>query len=249
MITVKNLCKNFNSIKALNNINFTVRRGEIVALLGPNGAGKSTLMSLLSGCIDPTAGEIEIFKQNYNNSRRQILSKLGYVPENAPLYGEMTVFEFLKFMAVAGGLSSTEAGKKIAEFTRQFELSDVLTQKCETLSKGFKRRVAIAGTLTSSPRILILDEPAEGLDPNQKFSLRQFLKDYAQKNIVIISTHIMEEVTALSSRVLLLNRGKLIKDTTAALLSELSPDNSLETAFRNITRQNNKSGEYNAQTD
>lgn len=237
MITVKNLCKDFNNIKALNNINFTVRRGEIVALLGPNGAGKSTLMRLLSGYIDPTAGEIEIFKQKYDSNRRQILSELGYVPESAPLYGEMTVFEFLKFMAAARDLSSAETGKRIAELTRQFELDNVLTQKCETLSKGFKRRVAVAGTLTSSPRILILDEPTEGLDPNQKFVLRQFLKDYACKNIVIISTHIMEEVTALASRVLLLNRGKLVKDTTAALLSELSPDNSLETAFRRITQQ------------
>lgn len=237
MITVKNLCKDFNNIKALNNINFTVRRGEIVALLGPNGAGKSTLMRLLSGYIDPTAGEIEIFKQKYDSNRRQILSELGYVPESAPLYGEMTVFEFLKFMAAARGLSSAETGKRIAELTRQFELDNVLTQKCETLSKGFKRRVAVAGTLTPSPRILILDEPTEGLDPNQKFVLRQFLKDYARKNIVIISTHIMEEVTALASRVLLLNRGKLVKDTTAVLLSELSPDNSLETAFRRITQQ------------
>ncbi len=237
MITVKNLCKDFNNIKALNNINFTVRRGEIVALLGPNGAGKSTLMRLLSGYIDPTAGEIEIFKQKYDSNRRQILSELGYVPESAPLYSEMTVFEFLKFMAAARGLSSAETGKRIAELTRQFELDNVLTQKCETLSKGFKRRVAVAGTLTSSPRILILDEPTEGLDPNQKFVLRQFLKDYARKNIVIISTHIMEEVTALASRVLLLNRGKLVKDTTATLLSELSPDNSLETAFRRITQQ------------
>lgn len=237
MITVKNLCKDFNNIKALNNINFTVRRGEIVALLGPNGAGKSTLMRLLSCYIDPTSGEIEIFKQKYDSNRRQILSELGYVPESAPLYGEMTVFEFLKFMAAARGLSSVKTGKRIAELTRQFELDNVLTQKCETLSKGFKRRVAVAGTLTSSPRILILDEPTEGLDPNQKFVLRQFLKDYARKNIVIISTHIMEEVTALASRVLLLNRGKLVKDTTAALLSELSPDNSLETAFRRITQQ------------
>ncbi len=237
MITVKNLCKDFNNIKALNNINFTVRHGEIVALLGPNGAGKSTLMRLLSGYIDPTAGEIEIFKQNYNDNRRQILSELGYVPENASLYGEMTVFEFLKFMAVTRGLASAETGKRISELTRQFELDNVLTQKCETLSKGFKRRVAVAGILTSSPRILILDEPTEGLDPNQKFMFRQFLKDYARKNIVIISTHIMEEVTALASRVLLLNRGKLVKDTTAALLSELSPDNSLETAFRRITQQ------------
>ena len=237
MITVKNLCKDFNNIKALNNINFTVRHGEIVALLGPNGAGKSTLMRLLSGYIDPTAGEIEIFKQNYNDNRRQILSELGYVPENASLYGEMTVFEFLKFMAVTRGLASAETGKRISELTRQFELDNVLTQKCETLSKGFKRRVAVAGILTSSPRILILDEPTEGLDPNQKFMFRQFLKDYARKNIVIISTHIMEEVTALASRVLLLNRGKRVKDTTAALLSELSPDNSLETAFRRITQQ------------
>ena len=237
MITVKNLCKDFNNIKALNNINFTVRHGEIVALLGPNGAGKSTLMRLLSGYIDPTAGEIEIFKQNYNDNRRQILSDLGDVPENSSLYGEMTVFEFLKFMAVTRGLASAETGKRISDLTRQFELDNVLTQKCETLSKGFKRRVAVAGILTSSPRILILDEPTEGLDPNQKFMFRQFLKDSARKNIVIISTHIMEEVTALASRVLLLNRGKLVKDTTAALLSELSPDNSLETAFRRITQQ------------
>lgn len=238
MITVKKLGKNFGPLKALDNINFTIAAGEIVTLLGPNGAGKSTLMRLLSGYLEPTAGQIEIFGKTYTSNRRQILSLIGYVPENAPLYGEMTVFEFLKFMSAARNLSAKQIAPQISELSDQFELSEVLNQKCETLSKGFKRRVAIAGVLTSSPRILILDEPTEGLDPNQKYITRQFFKDYAKNNIVIISTHIMEEVTALSSRVILLNKGKLVKDTTAERLSELSPDNNLETAFRRITNKN-----------
>ena len=237
MITVKNLSKDFGAIKALQNINFTISPGDIVALLGPNGAGKSTLMRLLSGYLEPTGGEIEISGRTYASHRMQILPEIGYVPESAPLYGEMTVFEFLKFMSAVRNLPTSQTSPRIAEVSEQFELSGVLNQKCETLSKGFKRRVAIAGALTASPRILILDEPTEGLDPNQKYGIRNFFKEYARKNIVIISTHIMEEVTSLSSRVLLLNKGKLIKDTTAAHLSELSPDNNLETAFRSITNK------------
>lgn len=237
MILVKNLSKDYGDIKALDNINFGISKGEMVALLGPNGAGKTTLMRLLTGYLQPSSGEISIMGMNFCSQPAKILQQIGYVPENGPLYGDMTVYEFLRFMGELRGLKKEQLDEKISSLFSQFELKEVASQKIDTLSKGFKRRVSIAGSLIGEPPILILDEPTEGLDPNQKFTVRQFLKDYSKNNIVIISTHILEEVSALASRVLLLNHGKLIQDTTTAKLSLLAPDNNLETAFRNITNK------------
>lgn len=235
MIVVKNLSKEFGSLKAVDNINFCINKGEVVALLGPNGAGKTTLLRLLTGFYRPTNGEITIDGYNINTTRLQALQKVAYVPEVGALYPEMSVYEYLQFIAEVHRLSEQSFVDNLVFIIKQLNLEDVINQKCETLSKGFKRRVAIAGALIHRPDVLILDEPTEGLDPNQKYEIRQFIREYGKEHAVIISTHIMEEVEAFSNRVILLNHGKLVRDTSPNELKKLSPYNDIESAFRTIT--------------
>ncbi len=237
MIVVKNLCKNYGTKKAVNNVNFCISKGEIVSLLGPNGAGKTTLMRLLTGYIEPTSGEVRIFDKDIKAERLACLQKIGYVPESGFLYNDMTVAEFLHYTAQIRGLTAEEFSKNLKQIVENLELKTVINQKIETLSKGFKRRTGIAAALLHNPEILILDEPTEGLDPNQKFSLRNYLKNYGKDKIIIISTHIMEEVEAMSDRVILLNHGKLVKDTSPEELKELFPEHNIETAFYKITSE------------
>ena len=235
MLVVKEISKSFGAIKALENINFCLRKGEVAALLGPNGAGKTTLLRLLTGYYCPDRGNINICGFDVNQQRLDALKHLAYVPESGVLYPEMSVYEYLKFMAVIQGMSHQAFVDNLVSLVQQLDLGGVINQTNETLSKGFKRRVGIAAALLSRPDVLILDEPTEGLDPNQKFSVRSFIKEYGRKHIVIISTHIMEEVEAMSNRVLLLNRGKLIRVTQPDELRRLSPDNDIAEAFRCIT--------------
>lgn len=237
MIVAKNLSKSFNDIKALDNISFCIKKGEVVTLLGPNGAGKTTLMRLLTGYLQPTSGEAIIYGFDINEDRVDALKKIGYVPENSPLYPEMSVFEYLRYAANLWKMSEPEFLNGFAETVNQLKLSSVLNQKIETLSKGFKHRTAVAAALIHKPKILILDEPTEGLDPNQKFEMRNFIKDYGQKNIVVVSTHIMEEVEAVATRVILLNKGKLIRDTTPQDLLSAYPEQNIAEIFRRITSE------------
>ena len=235
MIVAKNLSKNFGSFRALDNINFCISRGETVALLGPNGAGKTTLLRLLTGYYLPDGGEVTVSGYDISRERIKALRNIGYVPENSPLYGDMTVFDFLRFNAGLHNLPPSEFADRAAEVIAALCLENVINQKIETLSKGFKHRTGLAGSLLHRPKILLLDEPTEGLDPNQKFEFRRFIKDYGKKNIVLISTHIMEEVEALADRVILLNNGKLVRDTSPGELKKIAPANDLQTAFRTIT--------------
>lgn len=238
MIVVKKLCKDYGEIKAVDNVNFCISKGEVVSLLGPNGAGKTTLMRLITGYIEPTSGEVDIFDKNIAHNRLECLQKIGYVPESGFLYNEMTTFEFIKFSAALRGLEGVSFIDNLRETVANLDLDSVINQKIESLSKGFKRRVGIAAALIHKPEILILDEPTEGLDPNQKFSIRNFIREYGRNHIIIVSTHIMEEVEALSNRVILLNHGKLVKDTTPEELKMLFPENNIETAFFKITHEN-----------
>lgn len=235
MLVIKNLSKSFGPIRAVNNINCCLIKGNITALLGPNGAGKTTLMRLIAGFLEPDCGSVEIGGIDFRQNRRSALAKIAYVPENGALYPEMTVYEYLKFIACLHGLSRQNFVDNLVSLVKTLELTDVINQKCDTLSKGYKRRTGIAGALLSRPQILILDEPTEGLDPNQKFSVRSFLREYGRRNTVIISTHIMEEVDALAGRVILMNHGKLIRDTTPEELRKITPENDIEAAFRAIT--------------
>lgn len=235
MIVVKNISKNFDSIKALDNLNFCLNKGDIVALLGPNGAGKTTLLRLLTGYLAPSSGSIEIYGYNPIVKRVAALSKIGYVPENAPLYPEMSVYDFLQYAGKLHHVPKQDLKTALKNTIKDLQLQTVLKQRIETLSKGFKHRVAIAAALLHHPKILILDEPTEGLDPNQKFEMHKFIRQYGQHSIIIISTHLLEEVETIANRVLLLNKGKLIRDTSPQELKLIGNNDDITSAFRAMT--------------
>lgn len=235
MIVIKNLCKSFGSKKVLENLNICFNNNEVIALLGPNGAGKTTLMRLMSGYYLPDAGEILVNRFNLAKERTAALENTAYVPEIGALYPEMTVFEYIKYMADLRRMDEQSFVDNLLSLLKELELENVINQKCETLSKGYKRRAAIAGALIHRPKTVILDEPTEGLDPVQKQSIRRYIKNYGKKNTVIISTHIMEEVEAMAGRVILLNRGRLVCDTTPELLKQNTASSDIGQAFLSLT--------------
>lgn len=237
MIVVKNLCKNYGNKKAVDNVNFGISKGEVVSLLGPNGAGKTTLMRMITGYISPSSGSVSIFGKDIGEQRIECLSQIGYVPENGFLYFDMSVIDFLKFCGEIRNIPKQNLWQNIKHAIEIFELEDVIEQKIENLSKGYKRRVGLASAILHNPDILILDEPTEGLDPNQKVKFREFIRNYSKEKIIIISTHIMEEVEALADRVILINSGKLVKDTSPEELKHLFPENDIKTAFYKITNE------------
>ena len=234
MLEVKNICKSFGSKKALNNVGFTVKKGQIVALLGENGAGKSTLLRILSGFYAADCGEVILNGLNLDTNRLSVLQQIGYVQEISALYPEMKVYEFLCFVANIRQLPVEAKISQIKTVIAALELTDVLNQKNETLSKGYKKRVELAAMLISEPAVLLLDEPTEGLDPNQKHALRQIIRQYAKTHMVIISTHTLEDVEALASRVLLLHKGNLEADSELKTFKKTA-DNDLLKSFRKIT--------------
>jgi len=225
MIEVRYISKNYGKIAALKNVSFTAQSGEIVALLGQNGAGKSTLLKILVGYLLPDDGEVLILGKKYEDAREQILSHIGYVPENSLLYPEMSVFDFLKLSADLKQLQQDDFIERLQDLAEKLDIKDVLTQKNSTLSKGYRKRVEIAAALLNKPDILILDEPTEGLDPNQKETVRSFLKEYSKTNMVIISTHILEEVKIMASRIIMLSRGEKSADLSRNQLNAMSLEN------------------------
>lgn len=234
MLEVKNISKSFGAKKALDNVNFSIKKGQIAALLGENGAGKSTLLRILSGFYEADNGSVTLDKIDLKTERETFLHKIGYVQEISALYGEMKVYEYLQFAANLRRLPAEEVLPQIKKAVAQLELQDVLWQKNETLSKGYKKRVELAAMLLSEPEVLILDEPTEGLDPNQKYTLRQTIKKYAQNRTVIISTHTLEDVEALATQVLLLHKGVLEMDSDLATFKKTA-DNDLLKSFRKMT--------------
>ncbi len=239
MLEIKHLSKKFGDRQALSDVSMRLHQGDIVCLLGPNGAGKSTLLRLICGYLRPDYGEVLVEGCNPQTERLEALSKIGYVQESNPLYGDMSVYEYIKYVADLWQMPSEKFDKSLSEVLDYLQLHEVLNQKIDTLSKGFRHRVGIAGALIHKPQILILDEPTEGLDPNQKHHVHKFIREYGKNHLIIVSTHIMEELEAMGSRVLLLNRGKLILDTTPEQLKTLSPDNNdIAAAFRRLTGEN-----------
>lgn len=221
MICVKNLSKHFGGFTAVDNLTFDIKPGEVVGFLGPNGAGKSTTMKMLTGFLTPTGGEIRISDLAMEQSAKKIQQKIGYLPEGAPAYGEMTPLQFLNFIAQVRGLKSEQKKSRIKDVIDQVELHEVLNKPIDNLSKGFKRRVGLAQAILHDPDILILDEPTDGLDPNQKHQVRTLIQNLAKDKIVIISTHILEEVSAVCNRVMIIAEGKLLFDNTPeSLLSK-----------------------------
>lgn len=234
MLIIDNICKYFGKIKAVDAVSLKFDKNEAVVLLGENGAGKSTLFKIISGFSEPDSGELLFENENIKNCRMKYLQNIGYVPEISALYGEMTTLEFLEFSADLKRMSAEQKSEKIEKMLNLLELRNVAFQSLGTLSKGYKKRAELAAAMLSEPKILLLDEPTEGLDPVQKESMRQIIKNYAKNNLVIISTHALEDVDALAQRVLLMHKGKMVADTKFAKFKKTAPE-SLLASFKKIT--------------
>ncbi|MDR8017254.1 ABC transporter ATP-binding protein [Ectopseudomonas guguanensis] len=222
MIDIRNLTKRFAQHTAVDDLSFQVQPGEVLGFLGPNGAGKSTTMKMLTGFLAPTSGTASILGCDIQTQTLEAQRQIGYLPEGAPCYGDMTVRGFLDFIAEVRGFRGAEKKLRVQRAVEQVELEKVLEQSIETLSKGFKRRVGLAQAILHDPRVLILDEPTDGLDPNQKHQVRQLIQGLARDKIVIISTHILEEVTALCTRAVVIAQGRLLADGTPLELESRS---------------------------
>ncbi len=214
MIRAERLSKRFGPIQAVDGISFVLQEGEIAALLGPNGAGKTTTLRLLTGFLPPDSGRVVICGFDLKERPLEARKRFGYLPEGAPLYGEMTVLAFLRFIATVRGQSKVQ----IERVVELLELGEVVDQKIETLSKGFRRRVGLAQAILHQPKLLILDEPTDGLDPNQKLKVRELLVRLQDRATILLSTHLLEEVPLLCNRLLLIAGGRLLFDGSPAEL-------------------------------
>lgn len=222
LIKVSSLYKRFGLLQAVRDVSFDVQRGEVLGFLGPNGAGKSTTMKMITGFLEPTGGSIEVAGHDVLVDPIQVKRRIGYLPEGAPCYGEMTVIGFLEFIAEIRAIRRSERRQRIREVVDKIHLEGVLNQSIETLSKGYKRRVGMAQALLHDPEILIMDEPTDGLDPNQKHEVRALIKTMAAEKAIIISTHILEEVDAVCSRAIIIAAGRLLFDGTPTELQARS---------------------------
>lgn len=226
MITVKNVCKKYGNFVAVDNISFEIDDGEIIGLLGPNGAGKSTTMNMLTGFIEPTSGEILINGVNISKKSKKAKSNIGYMPENVPLYKDLTVKEFINYMAELKYVKGKDRKNMVSDIMAKTNLTDVQNKLIKNLSRGYKQRVSMAGALVGSPKILILDEPTVGLDPKQITEIRNLIKSLAKDHTIIISSHILSEISQMCKKVIILNKGKLIAiDTPENLENKVSKNN------------------------
>jgi len=223
LIETDGLVKTFGDIRAVDGITLQVSKGEVLGFLGPNGAGKSTTMKMITGFLEPTAGRARVHGLDIVKEGRLAKELLGYLPEGAPCYGDMTAQAFLRFIAEIRGFSGALRDKRVDGAVEKTALQSVLSQTIDTLSKGFKRRVGLAQAILHDPPILILDEPTDGLDPNQKHHVRSLIKDMSGEKAIIVSTHILEEVEAVCSRAVVIDRGKIVADGTAEELQRRMP--------------------------
>ena len=214
MLKIKDLHKRFDSFVAVDRISFDVAAGDILGFLGPNGAGKSTTMKMICGYLKPTSGSVDIYGHDIGSDAIAAKRLIGYLPEGAPTYGDMSVKDFLTFIAEVRQLNKEQTRNGMDYVIEELQIKDVLMQPIETLSKGFKRRVGLAQALIHDPKVLIMDEPTDGLDPNQKHHVRTLINSLSESKIVVISTHILEEVSAVCNRALIIAKGKLLINTT-----------------------------------
>jgi ABC-2 type transport system ATP-binding protein len=214
MVAIRGLCKSFGAIRAVDDISFDVRRGEVLGFLGPNGAGKSTTMKMITGFLTPSAGSARICGHDVAAEPVKAKARIGYLPEGAPAYPDMTPAAFLGFIADIRRVPAAARRGRIEFAVERTQLRNVLHQPIETLSKGFKRRVGLAQAILHDPEVLILDEPTDGLDPNQKHEVRGLIAELAREKATIISTHILEEVDAVCSRALIIAQGRVVADGT-----------------------------------
>ncbi|MBN2653434.1 MAG: ATP-binding cassette domain-containing protein [Spirochaetales bacterium] len=232
MIKVENLSKSYGRIKAVDDVSFEIDKGQIVGLLGPNGAGKTTLMKILTCYHYQDSGKAFIDGIDVSQEPDQVKNKIGYLPETAPLYTEMCVNEYLDFIAEARGFRKGEKKQRIEQTVVDTGLSEVFYRPIRQLSKGYRQRVGLAQAIIHSPQILILDEPTTGLDPNQIIEIRKLITDIGKSKTVILSTHIMQEVEAVCSNVIIVNRGKIVAEgETASISTKLKGSSTLETVL------------------
>lgn len=222
MVEVKNLSKRFGPIIAVDHVSFRVGRGEVLGFLGPNGAGKSTTMRLITGFLVPDSGTVIVSSNDIALAPIAVKTRIGYLPEGTPLYTDMTPWGFLSFVAEIRGFRGEEKRRRLEQTIAKVHLEQVLEQPIGTLSKGFKRRVGLAQAILHDPEILILDEPTDGLDPNQKHDVHTLIRNMAKEKVIILSTHILEEVEAVCTRAIIIARGKIVCDGTPAELAARS---------------------------
>jgi ABC-2 type transport system ATP-binding protein len=218
MIEIVGLTKRFGPVTAVAGLNLRVAKGEVLGFLGPNGAGKSTAMKMITGFLVPDAGTVRVCGHDIETATLAAQTEIGYLPEGAPAYGDMTARQFLHFIAAVRGFAGAGANARVQEAVEKTELAGVLDQPIDTLSKGFKRRVGLAQAILHDPPVLIMDEPTDGLDPNQKHSVRRLLRAMAPKKAIIISTHLLEEVEAICTRAVVIDRGRIVADGTPSEL-------------------------------
>jgi ABC-2 type transport system ATP-binding protein len=232
MLQIQNLTKDFGALRAVDGVSFSVDKGEVLGFLGPNGAGKSTTMKMVTGFLSPTAGTASVCGHDIERAPLAAKRSLGYLPEGAPAYPDMTPASFLGFIAEIRGLAGATKAARIQDVVRKVHLEEVMHQRIETLSKGFKRRVGLAQAILHDPPVLIMDEPTDGLDPNQKHEVRQLIKSMSRDKAIVLSTHILEEVEAVCTRAIIIAKGKVLFDGSPEQLTAQGP---IDEVFRRIT--------------
>lgn len=235
MLEVNSISKNFGDLQAVKQVSFEAKQGEVLGFLGPNGAGKSTTMKMITGFLDATEGDASICGKSIKDETLDAQKNIGYVPENAPLYDEMYVKEFLMFIANMREVDKEVIEERVSKLITMCALESVEFQKIETLSKGYKRRVSLAQALVHDPKVLILDEPTDSLDPNQKHDVRELIKDLSKEKCILISTHILEEVEEVCDRCIIIGDGEKLFEGTPNQLKEKSDKGRIQDVFRVIT--------------
>ena len=235
-LKIENIKKTFGEIEAVKNISFKAQVGEVIALLGPNGAGKSTLMNMISGFIAPTSGKIFVLEKDISSAPIEAKSHIGFLSEGSPLYPDLSVKEFLNYMAELRGFSGEKKKQRLEEIIKTAKITEISSQKIETLSKGYLRRVGFAQSIISDPEILLLDEPTDGLDPNQKEHMRNLIKALGQNKTILISTHLLEEAESIATRIILINKGQIIADGTLKDILFKADCSNLDAAFKKLTQ-------------
>ena len=223
MVRLERLTKRFGDVHAVEDVSFSVGRGEVLGFLGPNGAGKSTTMRMLTGFVLPTSGTASVMGFDVVREPRRVKERIGYLPEGAPSYGDMSPLGFLRFVGEMRGIHGKELTRRIGVAVERTALEEVANRPIETLSKGFRRRVGLAQAILHDPPVLVLDEPTDGLDPNQKHEVRKLVREMSRDKAIIVSTHILEEVDAVCDRVVIIARGRIVADAKPEELERRSP--------------------------
>ncbi len=234
MIHVQGLTKYYQNFCAVDNISFDIKKGEIIGLLGPNGAGKTTTLRMLTGYFSPTSGDIKIKGQSVSEHQLEVKKSIGYLPESAPIYQDMLVYDYLTYVADIHGLNKTSKISRIRQLSDLCGLSNIMHQTIGELSKGLKQRVGLAHAMMSDPEILILDEPTSGLDPNQIVEIRKIIKEIGKEKTIILSTHILTEAEATCDRIIIINKGQIVADgTTNSIKDSHDSENTISISLKN----------------